>query len=272
MQGAVTSIRLKPLLGAASLALLANISYAAPTIAATLKVSWASGMEADLAGYRLQYGTAPGQYTEVVDAGLTNHFELNGLDVDRRYYIVVSAYDKTGNESVPSAEVSAQIPASLAPIPVLDTVMEVSTHSIYALRGRSNIFIVSGRNFANSVTVGLGPGIPPVTAMRNSQGNLQFIAAVSAQSPTGARTVTVSNPDGGTGSRSESLTVVKQPDINTDCHVDVLDLNALARAWNESSGESLYNEAADFDGDGYIGPDDLAIFVQYYLRVFTSCS
>jgi hypothetical protein len=28
---------------------------------------------------------------------------------------------------------------------------------------------------------------------------------------------------------------------------------------------------ADFDGDGYIGPDDLAIFMQYYLRVFPGC-
>lgn len=271
MPGAVTSYRLKRLMGAASLALLANLSYPVPTIAATLRVSWASGTEADLAGYRLRYGTAPGLYDATVEVGLANSCELPGLEVDRRYYIVVTAVDATGNESDPSAEVSGEVPASPAPIPAIDAALEAVTHSIYALQGKPNIFIVYGRNLEVGATVDIGPGVTPGATTRTAQGNLQFVATVAAQALPGPRTVTVSNPDGGTGSRSDSLTVVKSPDINLDCHVDVVDLNALARAWNESRGESRYADAADFDGDGYIGPDDLAVFVQYYLRVFPGC-
>jgi len=271
MRGAQKTDRLKVYLGAAFAVLLIGLADPASTIAATLRVSWASGTEGDLAGYRLKYGTSPGQYDADIDVGLTTSWELPDLEVNQRYYVVVTAYDQSGNRSDPSAEVSARIPSSLAPIPALDAALEASTNSIYALRGRSNVFVLYGRNFAVGADVDLGAGINPGTTVRNSQGNIQFVAAVTAQATTGPRTVTVSNPDGGVGSRSESLTVVKSPDINDDCRVDVIDLNALARAWNETNGESRYTADADFDGDGYIGPDDLAIFVQYYLRVFPGC-
>jgi len=271
MRGVRKTDRLKVYLGAAFVVLIADFAHAAPSMAATLRVSWASGTEVDLAGYRLRYGTSHAQYGVPIDVGPATSWDLPDLDVDQRYYIVVSAYDQSGNESDPSAEVSAQIPSSLAPIPSLDASLEASTHSIYALQGRSNVFVLYGRNFAVGARVDLGAGINPGTAVLNSQGNIQFVAAVAPQATTGPRTVTVSNPDGGVGSRSEALTVVKSPDLNADCHVDAIDLNALARAWNEANGESRYTAAADLDGDGYIGPDDLAIFVQYYLRVFPGC-
>jgi hypothetical protein len=271
MRGARKSDRLKVSLGAASLALLANVATLQPAIAATLHVSWASGKEADLSGYRLKYGTSPGQYSDTIEVGSSNSFDLDGLAVDQRYFLVVTALDWAGNESVPSAEVSARLPASLALSPSLDAVLELSTHSIYALQGRDTIFVLYGTNFATGADVDLGPGIDHGHVTRTAQGNLQFLATTDAQAPTGPRTVTVANPDGGIGSRSDAVTVVKSPDINGDCHVDVIDLNALARAWNEEGGESRYTAAADFDGDGYVGPEDLAIFVQYYLRVFPGC-
>ena len=271
MPGAQTSDRLKVLLGAACIVFLANLAHPASAIAATLRVSWASGTEADLAGYRLKYGTSPGQYDTIIDVGDVTTCEVPGLEVDLRYYIAIIAYDMAGLESAPSAEVSARLPGSLAPIPSIEAALEQTTRSIYALRGRTTPFILYGRNFAPGVAVDLGEGISHGQMVLSSLGNLQFYATVDAQAATGPRTVTVWNPDGGLGGRTESMTVVKSPDINDDCHVDVIDLNALARAWNEVGGESGYTPDADFDGDGYIGPDDLAIFVQYYLRVFPGC-
>ena len=53
--------------------------------------------------------------------------------------------------------------------------------------------------------------------------------------------------------------------------VDVADLNALARAWNEETGEARYAPAVDLDGDDYVGPEDLTIFVNYFGREFSSC-
>lgn len=271
MPGAQTSDRLKVLLGAASIVFLANLAHPPSAIAATLRISWASGTEADLAGYRLKYGTSPGQYGANIDVGNATTYEVQGLEIDQRYYIAVTAYDMAGNESAPSAEVSARLPGSLAPIPSIEAALELTTRSIYALLGKGTPFVLYGRNFAPGVAVDLGEGISHGPVVLNAQGNLQFVATVDAQAATGPRTVTVWNPDGGLGGRTESMTVVKSPDINDDCHVDVVDLNALARAWNEIGGESRYSPDADFDGDGYIGPDDLAIFVQYYLRVFPGC-
>lgn len=271
MPGCSPTDRLKRLLGAGCIALLANLAHAAPTIAATLRVSWASGTEADLAGYRLRYGTAPGQYVRTVDVGLVNSCELNDLDRDQAYYISVYAYDTAGNESDPSAEVSARLPGSMAPVPSLNAAFELGTHSIYALRGRSSIFVVYGTGFVPGATVDFGAGIDAGPAILNPQGNLQMSRLVESDASMGPRTVTVSNPDGGVGSRSDTVTVVRSPDINADCRVDVVDLNAMARAWNEASGEASYTAASDLDGDDYIGPEDLAIFVQYYLRVFSGC-
>jgi hypothetical protein len=251
--------------------LLSGLAHPASAIAATLRVSWASGTEGDLAGYRLSYGTSSGHYGATIDVGPATSWEIPDLEVNQRYYFVVSAYNLSGIESGPSAEVSAQVPASLDPIPTLEAALEATTNSIYALRGRSTVFVLYGRNFSVGAAVDLGAGIDPGTTVRNPQGNIQFVAAVLPEATAGPRTVTVSNPDGGAGSRSEALTVVRSPDINGDCHVDVIDLNALARGWNETNGESRYTVDADFDGDGYIGPDDLAIFMQYYLRVFPGC-
>lgn len=271
MRGAQTSDRLKVFLRVASIVLLATFTHSVPAIAATLRVSWASGTEADLAGYRLKYGTSPGQYDATLDVGHVTTCEVPGLQLDQRYYIAITAYDMSGNESAPSAEVSARLPGSLAPIPSIEAALELTTRSIYALLGKGTPFVLHGRNFAPGVAVDLGEGISHGPVVLNTQGILQFVATVDAQAATGPRTVTVWNPDGGLGGRTESMTVVKSPDINDDCRVDVIDLNAFARAWNETAGESHYSPDADFDGNGYIGPDDLAIFVQYYLRVFPGC-
>ena len=271
MRGTPKTDRLKSFLGAACVGLLANLALPSPTIAASLRVTWASGTEADLAGYRLSYGTSPGQYDATIELGPVNSHQIDGLMVDERYYIVVTALDAAGNPSAPSAEVSARIPASLAPMPSVDATMEISTRSIYALAGRSTVFVVYGRNLTVGAGVDLGPGISVSSPVLNAQGDLQFVANVAPDAAPGPRTVTVTNQDGGIGSRSDTVTVVRSPDINRDCHVDVLDLNAFARAWNETTGESRYTDAADFDGDGYVGPEDLAIFVQYYLRVFPGC-
>ena len=41
-------------------------------------------------------------------------------------------------------------------------------------------------------------------------------------------------------------------------------LNTLARAWNKANSEPGYDTMVDYDGDGYVGPDDLAIFVEQF--------
>lgn len=94
---------------------------------------------------------------------------------------------------------------------------------------------------------------------------------MSATAALGPRGATIVNPDEGTGSTSGILVVVRNPDGNRDCAVDSLDLNALARAWNEVRGEGRFATESDLDGDDYVGPDDLAILVKFLGRLLWGC-
>jgi hypothetical protein len=83
--------------------------------------------------------------------------------------------------------------------------------------------------------------------------------------------VTLTNPDGRSGSLPAALEVVKDPDGNHDCKVDGVDLNQLARAWSSAIGETTYSAASDLDGDGYVGPDDLSVFVKHFAHKPHGC-
>lgn len=77
-------------------------------------MSWSPNIEADLNGYRVYYGTAPGTYIQGAAQGInvgnvTSHV-VNGLTQGQRYFFVVTAYDTSGNESIFSLEQSKVIP------------------------------------------------------------------------------------------------------------------------------------------------------------------
>ncbi len=79
----------------------------------TISLSWeaettnADGSSlTDLAGYRIYYGTSPGVYTESVDVGNETTYTLIGLNRGQTYYVALTAYDTSLNESEFSTEVS----------------------------------------------------------------------------------------------------------------------------------------------------------------------
>ncbi|MGA1867761.1 MAG: Ig-like domain-containing protein [bacterium] len=72
----------------------------------TLELSWQPGTEPDLAGYRIHYGTTT-EYDRIVDVGTLSSYQLGGLSENVHYYMAVTAYDISGNESVYSIQVSA---------------------------------------------------------------------------------------------------------------------------------------------------------------------
>jgi hypothetical protein len=241
------------------------------TFAADLRVSWASGAESDLRGYRLRYGTAPGPWTETVDLGAGTSCTVSGLARDTTYSFAVLAYDHADNESRPSAELLARIPSGLAPMPQILGVSDTTTNSIYAARARIQVMRFSGRNLQPGASITLGPDVVVDPPAADGTGDLVAAVRVDAKAALGPRVATVVNPDQGTASASDLVQVVKSPDGNADCAVDVLDLNALARAWNEALGESRYVAEADLDGDDFVGPDDLTILVKFLGRSLLGC-
>jgi hypothetical protein len=85
--------------------------------AGALDVSWDANTEADLAGYKLYYGTVPGSYGAPLTLGKVTAHQLTGLKDNTVYYIALTAYDTSGNESAYSVEISADTGDQLAPGP-----------------------------------------------------------------------------------------------------------------------------------------------------------
>lgn len=92
---------------------LALISlFPAQCLAASLLVSWNANGEADLAGYKVYCSTQSGVYGQGVDVGNVTSYSIQSVQAGTTYYVAVSAYDTSNNESEKSAEVSASIPVS----------------------------------------------------------------------------------------------------------------------------------------------------------------
>jgi len=92
-----------------------------PSTGASLE--WNTNPEADVVGYKVYFGTESQNYTSVIDVVGTTKMQLPAVSLGSTYYLAVSAYNATGEESPRSAElkVLADVPA-----PVADTSMSFS--------------------------------------------------------------------------------------------------------------------------------------------------
>jgi hypothetical protein len=75
-----------------------------------VSLEWDANTEPEVAGYKLHYGTAQGVYPKSFDAGNSTTATIEELIAGQIYYFVVTAYDGTGTESLPSNEVSFMVP------------------------------------------------------------------------------------------------------------------------------------------------------------------
>ncbi|MGH9159315.1 MAG: fibronectin type III domain-containing protein [Vicinamibacteraceae bacterium] len=86
---------------------LALVPRAAAAGSATL--GWHANGEPEIAGYRLVYGTQPGNHTLEIDVGNRTTFTVTDLE-SGRYYFAVTAYNTAGMTSRPSSELQVTIP------------------------------------------------------------------------------------------------------------------------------------------------------------------
>jgi len=99
---------------------LPNVVQSTTSNSSTLQ--WAANLESDLAGYRIYHGTAPGVYGYSQTVGKTTTYQYTNLEPSKTHYFTITAYDTSGNESLPSPEVSKYIANSSGsgPAPPLD--------------------------------------------------------------------------------------------------------------------------------------------------------
>ena len=243
-----------------------------PAQAGTICLGWDPLQEAS--GYRIYYGTSPGEYTGWVDVGGATAFDVENLVDCTTYYLAVKAYNQAGESISFSNEVSGW------PRP------EVDSYQPGAFTQGSRITVdLLGANFdagaellvdTSSLPTNLAgeplPRLDDITVISCSR-----IQALMTVEPTtrGLRAmevgelalqVEVRNPDNVFGLRSNTLEVLFDParaDINrsnsaTQDKVDGKDLAWLAYAHGSSEGGSYFNADADLDGDGQVDGTDLA--------------
>ena len=79
----------------------------------TVTIVWDQLTVANLSGYRLYYGTAPGTYLQPkgqgLDAGNITAYTISGLNRGARYFFAVTAYDAADVESPFSNEVCKDV-------------------------------------------------------------------------------------------------------------------------------------------------------------------
>jgi fibronectin type 3 domain-containing protein len=73
---------------------------------AQVTLAWDPNQENDLAGYRLYYGSASRNYSQVIDVGNANQHNVSGLAAGATYYFAVTAYNSQGLESNYSQELA----------------------------------------------------------------------------------------------------------------------------------------------------------------------
>jgi hypothetical protein len=72
---------------------------------ADVTVAWDANPEPAVRGYVIYYGTSSGNYTRSIDVGNSTNCVISGLEAGATYYLAVTAYDDSRNESGFSNEI-----------------------------------------------------------------------------------------------------------------------------------------------------------------------
>jgi len=86
------------------LAFLLLFLFSAVAETAEITLAWDPNTETDLAGYKVHYGNAHRIYSAPIDVGNVTLFTIENLSAGT-YYLALTAYDTSGNESDLSYEI-----------------------------------------------------------------------------------------------------------------------------------------------------------------------
>ena len=85
----------------------------------SVTLAWYPSTSPDVADYKIYYGTASQDYSEVVDAGNNTSVTIDGLVPGTTYYFAATTVDSGGNESGFSNEASYTVPVTPAALTLL---------------------------------------------------------------------------------------------------------------------------------------------------------
>jgi hypothetical protein len=97
------------LLTAGTVFLLLSPAGILPVHSAQITLEWDPNPEADLAGYKVYYGTSSRNYSACIDVGKNSISTIPLAEAGKVYFIAVTSYDPSGNESQFSEELSFSV-------------------------------------------------------------------------------------------------------------------------------------------------------------------
>jgi dockerin type I repeat protein len=237
-----------------------------------LTVQWnLNTTDTDLAGYRVFISTDSSIFTLTPAAAQplattrtvsisTTSTSFTSLDTTLVYYVAVTAFDTSGNQSVFSNVASATPGVN----PVLSSVSPTA-----GTEGNSNLAVtLNGTNFQSGATVAFGPGVT-VTSVDASGVPSRLVARVSIDplAEVDNRDIVVTNPGGYASTLANAFAVrieVGRVDVNQSNRIDGGDLVALAASFTARAGQAAYSTALDMNVDGVIDGTDLALLITYF--------
>ena len=173
------------------------ISAAQIAYGGSLNLEWNANGESDLDGYKVYYGTSPGSYGSPRDVGDVTEYELTGLVEGVRYYIAITAYDTSENESEMSDEESG------VPPDTQDPTVAITIPTASSSYGTSSSTVTLGGSASDNV------GVTQVSWVNNrggsgtASGTSSWSASgISLQSGSNIITVTARDAANNTGTDS----------------------------------------------------------------------
>ena len=125
----------------------ANLSTSAVTL------GWDPSPDPNATGYSLLFGTTSGVSTNQLAVGNTNRATVTGLIPNVVYYFSVVAYDASGQQSLPSNEVSYSPPSAVISLLVTNVLLSADRH------GRALMPDITGTNFALAINTCTNSGV-----------------------------------------------------------------------------------------------------------------
>jgi len=171
-------------------------------------IAWTARTEADLAGYRISWGTVSGTYTSFTNVGLvtTTTCASIGITSAGTYYLIVRAFDTSNQLAANSNQVTFTLATVTAP-PTTPTISSFTPSS--GIVGTS--VTISGTNFSSTLSSNTVK-FNGTTASLSSGNTTQLIATVPSGASTGKITVTVG---ANTVTSSGDFTITTPPSTTT---------------------------------------------------------
>jgi len=126
---------------------LTSTFHATNVYSAQVVLTWKPNSESDLAGYKIYYGNLSGIYDTSIDVGNQTIYTLSNLMDGNTYYLALTAYNFSRNESDYTEELIHSVPVGTIP----PTLISVNANG-------SDVPVTIGTNDTLSVEISLDAG------------------------------------------------------------------------------------------------------------------